>query len=119
MLCVYTAHVVGRLEGSKSMAKRKKTDVIPLMLRLREELRKRLETAAKAEKRSLNAEITRRLEASLANERPGSAEWVVRQVAEMWERLAKERPADLEDFPPPERDPPESEDPAHGMESIH
>ena len=46
------------------MAKRKKTDIVALKLRLREGLRAWLETAAKSEKRSLNSEIVLRLEQS-------------------------------------------------------
>jgi len=43
------------------MAKRKKTDIVALKLRLTEELRKRLEVAAKNDERSLNSEIVSRL----------------------------------------------------------
>jgi hypothetical protein len=43
------------------MAKRKKTDTVQFNVRLREELRKRLEVSARAEKRSLNSEIVARL----------------------------------------------------------
>jgi hypothetical protein len=46
------------------MAKRKKTDTVQLKLRIREALRKRLETAARAEEISLNSEMGRRLEQS-------------------------------------------------------
>ena len=46
------------------MAKRKKTDTVQLKLRMREALRKRLETAARAEEISLNSEMIRRLENS-------------------------------------------------------
>ena len=46
------------------MAKRAKTDVIQLKLRMREELRARLAADAKAHKLSLNSEIVKRLEAS-------------------------------------------------------
>jgi hypothetical protein len=43
------------------MSKRKKTDIVNLKLRIREVLRKRLETAAKAQERSLNSEMSARL----------------------------------------------------------
>ena len=43
------------------MAKRKKTDIVQLKVRLTEELRKRLEVAAKNDERSLNSEIVVRL----------------------------------------------------------
>jgi hypothetical protein len=46
------------------MAKRKKTDIVQVKLRIREALRKRLETAARGAELSLNSEITRRLENS-------------------------------------------------------
>jgi hypothetical protein len=48
----------------KFMAKRKKTAIVGLQLRLRESLRRRIEAAAKAEDRSLNSEIVDRLETS-------------------------------------------------------
>jgi hypothetical protein len=51
------------------MAKRKKTDVVKLQLRIREELRRRLEATARAEERSLNGEIAYRLEGSFEQER--------------------------------------------------
>jgi hypothetical protein len=44
--------------------KRKKTDTVQLKLRIREALRRRLETAAKAADISLNSEMVRRLEGS-------------------------------------------------------
>jgi hypothetical protein len=46
------------------MAKRKRTDVVKLQLRIRELLRKRLEDAARVKDVSLNAEIVSRLEES-------------------------------------------------------
>jgi hypothetical protein len=51
------------------MAKRKRTDVVKLQLRIREALRRRLEAAAKAEERSLNTEIAHRLENSFEQEK--------------------------------------------------
>jgi len=46
------------------MAKRKRTDIVQFKVRLRENLRRRLETAAKGQERSLNSEIVARLEQS-------------------------------------------------------
>ena len=50
------------------MAKRAKTDVINLKLRIRESLRARLAASAKRNDVSLNSEIARRLESSLERE---------------------------------------------------
>ncbi len=47
-----------------AMPRRKKTDVVTLHLRLREELRARLSREADKKKTSINAEIVRRLEDS-------------------------------------------------------
>ena len=47
---------------------RKTTELVPLMLRLRESLRKRLEKAAKAHDQSLNTEVNDRLERSFERE---------------------------------------------------
>jgi hypothetical protein len=47
---------------------RKSTDIVPLTLRLREDLRRKLERAADKAERSLNIEIVERLEASFTNE---------------------------------------------------
>ena len=44
------------------MARRKSTALIPNMIRMREELRKRLEQQAKKNDRSLNSEMVLRLE---------------------------------------------------------
>ena len=46
------------------MAKRKKTATVQLKLRIREELRRKLEREAKGRKVSLNSEMARRLESS-------------------------------------------------------
>jgi hypothetical protein len=46
------------------MAKRKKTDTVQLKLRIREELRRKLEQAAKGRDASLNNEMARRLDDS-------------------------------------------------------
>jgi hypothetical protein len=49
------------------MAK-KSTEIVPTMLRIREDLRKRLEREAKKRDHSLNAEMAERLEASFTNQ---------------------------------------------------
>jgi hypothetical protein len=51
------------------MAKRKKTDIVKLQLRIREGLRRKLEAVARAEERSLNSEIAHRLENSFEQEK--------------------------------------------------
>jgi hypothetical protein len=51
------------------MAKRKKTDVVKLQLRIRESLRRALEVTASAEERSLNSEIASRLASSFERDR--------------------------------------------------
>lgn len=51
------------------MAKRKRTDIVKLQLRIREALRRRLEAIASAEERSLNSEIAHRLESSFEQDR--------------------------------------------------
>jgi len=73
------------------MAKRKRTDIVKLQLRIREALRRRLEVAAKAEERSLNTEIAHRLENSFEQEKnsllleellaPGAGLELIRAVA--------------------------------------
>jgi hypothetical protein len=50
------------------MAK-KSTAIVPTMLRMREDLRQRLEREAKKKDHSLNAEMVHRLERSFANQR--------------------------------------------------
>jgi hypothetical protein len=47
---------------------KKSTEIVPTMLRIREDLRKRLEREAKKKDHSLNAEMVERLEQSFANE---------------------------------------------------
>jgi hypothetical protein len=51
------------------MAKRKRTDVVKLQLRIREALRRRLEANARVQERSLNSEIAHRLENSFDQEK--------------------------------------------------
>jgi hypothetical protein len=53
---------------ARAIARRKRTDIVALKLRLREALRKRLEVAAKGQERSLNSEIVARLEQSFDRE---------------------------------------------------
>ncbi len=50
------------------------SDIVNLKLRLREDLRARLEASAKAEGNSLNSEIIRRLEMDLADDKRGLIE---------------------------------------------
>jgi Arc-like DNA binding domain len=51
------------------MAKKKTTAIVPTMLRMREEMRLRLEREAKKNVRSLNTEMVMRLEGSFSSER--------------------------------------------------
>ncbi len=48
---------------------RKLTDTVPLMLRLRESLRRKIEKAAKRDRRSMNYEINLRLEKSFPDKK--------------------------------------------------
>jgi hypothetical protein len=52
-----------------SLAKKKATAIVPTMLRMREEMRLRLEREAKKNVRSLNTEMVMRLEGSFGSER--------------------------------------------------
>jgi hypothetical protein len=63
------------------MAKRKKTDVVKLQLRIREGLRGRLESAAKNQERSLNSEIVARLEESFRRSELASLTENVRELS--------------------------------------
>jgi non-homologous end joining protein Ku len=56
----------GAIAGEAKMVKRSKTALVGLRVRLREPLRKKLETAAKQRGVSLNAELVDRLEASFS-----------------------------------------------------
>jgi hypothetical protein len=51
------------------MVRRKSTALVPNMIRMREELRKRLEQQAKKNDRSLNSEMVARLEKSFVQDR--------------------------------------------------
>ena len=51
------------------MTRRQPTDIVQLKLRLREDLRRKLEREAARTKRSVNAEIAHRLEMSLGTDR--------------------------------------------------
>ncbi len=82
------------------MAKRKRTDVVKLQLRIREGLRRRLEAAANAEERSLNSEIALRLENSFDQEKnslilqvllaPGAGLELVRAVGTILRRAGRD-----------------------------
>jgi hypothetical protein len=65
------------------MIKRKKTDFVQFKVRLREQLRARLEASAKAGERSLNSEIVSRLEESFAQDRYRRTEEEIKRLAEM------------------------------------
>jgi hypothetical protein len=66
------------------MSARKATEIVPTMLRIREDLRKRLEREAKNNDVSMNQEITDRLERSLAQDDEYEA-----HMREMQEREAE------------------------------
>jgi hypothetical protein len=91
------------------MAKRKKTDIVPLMLRLREGLRKQLESAARAQDRSLNSEIVARLEESFRRaeqaEEAGFRSQISQQLSTLVERFDEEiaRRRSASEGPLPER----------------
>jgi hypothetical protein len=77
------------------MAKRKRTDVVKLQLRIREGLRKQLEDTARVKDVSLNAEIVSRLEqsfvqASLQEEFHIARVSVQDELKKLWERFEKE-----------------------------
>jgi Arc-like DNA binding domain len=57
---------------------RKPADLVPLMLRLPEDLRRRIEREANRNQRSLNAEVVRRLEQSFQSDE--SAQLVAKTV---------------------------------------
>jgi hypothetical protein len=79
------------------MAKRKKkkpTDIVPLMLRLREELRERLAIEAFTQERSLNNEIVRRLEQSFEVEKTSA----LIEMAKTWNALADKKMAEVEEI---------------------
>jgi hypothetical protein len=67
---------------------RRKTDVIQFKVRMLEELRKRLEMSAKAENRSLNAEIGARLQHSYADHRDARDHFLSDQLTEISEKLS-------------------------------
>jgi hypothetical protein len=75
------------------MAKRARTDIVQLKLRIREALRAKLATAAKHNSVSLNSEIAKRLEASfVVNQLEEIVELAkdrLNQMAEQFEALAK------------------------------
>jgi len=75
------------------MAKRKRTDIVKLQLRIREGLRGRLESAAKNQERSLNSEIVARLEESFRRSELASLTENVRELSSLtgWVRQNVER----------------------------
>ena len=75
------------------MAKRKRTDIVKLQLRIREGLRGRLESAAKNQERSLNSEIVARLEESFRRSELASLTGSVRELSALlgWSRRTAER----------------------------
>jgi hypothetical protein len=87
------------------MAKRKKTEIVQFKVRLREALRQQLESAAKAQERSLNSEIVTRLEQSIAQasqdqfkseivghlEQVQASQYLLIQMAEAWLNLAEQQ----------------------------
>ena len=68
------------------MAKRKRTDIVKLQLRIREGLRGRLESAAKNQERSLNSEIVARLEESFRRSELASLTETVDRLSALHER---------------------------------
>lgn len=81
------------------MSPKKSTELVPLMLRLRESLRKKLERAAKSERLSLNAEVTRRLENTFREDEENERQWkwikeqekhVEEEQRQFWEERARE-----------------------------
>jgi predicted transcriptional regulator len=68
------------------MAKRKRTDIVKLQLRIREGLRGRLESAAKNQERSLNSEIVARLEESFRRSELASLTENVDRLSALHER---------------------------------
>jgi hypothetical protein len=81
------------------MIKRKKADIVQFKIRLTEDLRKQLETAARAGGRSLNTEMVQRLKASLGSGllSPDSAK-AARELLEMHEKIAELKAA-MESIP--------------------
>jgi hypothetical protein len=69
------------------MAKRKRTDIVKLQLRIREGLRGRLESAAKNQERSLNSEIVARLEESFRRSELASLTENVRELSSFTENV--------------------------------
>ena len=70
------------------MAKREKTAIVGLTLRLREDLRLRLENSAEKEGRSLNNEVIQRIEESFRRE---TADKVLEQTIHVLQEMKLER----------------------------
>jgi hypothetical protein len=70
------------------MSARKATELVPTMLRIRESLRKKLERAAKTNARSVNQEITNRIERTFAEEEQWEAH--AKDMEERREEIEKE-----------------------------
>jgi hypothetical protein len=69
---------------SAEMPRRPPTAIVQLTLRLREDLRRRLEDAADEKEQSLNGEINQRLEKSLdGEEQAARTDYLVTQIREM------------------------------------
>jgi hypothetical protein len=71
------------------MPARKKTDLVQCGLRLREELRHRVEVEARKNRVPLNQEIARRLERSFDADAMRSIEAVASSLASTWARVRK------------------------------
>ena len=86
--CYRLSHIV-----LGQMAKRKRTDIVKLQLRMREGLRGRLESAAKNQERSLNSEIVARLEESFRRSELASLTENVKELSSLagWVRRSVER----------------------------
>ena len=69
------------------MVKRKKTDWVQFKVRFREDLRRRLEAAAKAQERSLNGEIVARLEQSFGR---GSLSYQINELEDLIRATVRE-----------------------------
>jgi hypothetical protein len=78
-------------ESDQVARKRKATEIVTLSLRIREELRRQLEDAAKVHRQSLNAEIVSRLEASrTANLQQNLAVLMREKIGEAFKATTKE-----------------------------
>ena len=69
---------------------RKPSDIAQLKLRIREDLRRRLEQAAKKRDVSLNFEMTDRLRASFDQEAHRKIDQIASGLENVWQRFARE-----------------------------